>query len=152
VKILARIGLWFGCLLIAVALFSLLFLRFNSSPDRDVIWEGYIWVYRVTMMFALPVWSLYLPLTVKLKDAEDNRIWILLVSGTLIGPLSLTIWFLILQLRGGDAHTIWGQGDPEAPSTAAFMIYASVVGFLAAAIYGIFLKVIYRLTTDSPER
>ena len=113
---------------------------------------GYIWVYRVTMMFALPVWFVYLPLTVKLKDAEDSRIWILLVSGTLIGPLSLTIWLLILQLGGGDARTIWGQGDPEAPSTAAFMIYASVVGFVAAAIYGIFLKIIYRLTTDSPER
>ena len=108
-------------------------------------------VYRITMMFALPVWFLYLPFTVKLKDAEDRRIWIILVSGILIGPLSLTIWCLILQLRGRDARTIW-QGDPLAPSTAACMMFASVVGFLATAIYAISLKVIYRLTTDSLER
>jgi len=150
VKILTRIGLWLGCLLIAVALFSLLFIRF-SSPGGDVIWGVYIWVYRITMMFALPVWFLYLPLTVKLKDAEDSRIWILLVSGSLIGPLSLTIWCLILQLRGGDARAIW-QGDPLAGSTAMYMIFASVVGFLATAIYGISLKVIYRLTSVDKER
>ena len=110
-----------------------------------------ILVCRISMMFALPVWFLYLPFTVKLKDAEDKRIWIILVSGILIGPLSLTIWCFILQLRGGDARTIW-QGDPLAASTAACMIFASVVGFLATAIYGISLKVIYRLTTDSLER
>ena len=145
-KLLTRIGVWFGCLLIAVALFSLLFIRLFSAGGDVML------VCRITMMFALPVWFLYLPFTVKLKDAEDRRIWIILVSGILIGPLSLTIWCLILQLRGGDAHTIWGQGDPEAPSTAAFMIYASVVGLFATAIYGISLKVIYRLTTDSLER
>src|SRR5277367_3846761 len=121
-KLLTRIGVWFGCLLIAVALFSLLFVRlFNAGGDV-------ILVCRITMMFALPVWFLYLPFTVKLKDAEDRRIWIILVSGILIGPLSLTIWCLILQLRGGDAATIW-QGDPLAPSTAECMIFASVVGF-----------------------
>jgi hypothetical protein len=57
-------------------------------------------------MFALPVWFLYLPFTVKLKDAEDRRIWIILVSGILIGPLALTVWCLILQLLGGDARAI----------------------------------------------
>jgi hypothetical protein len=141
VKLLTRIGVWFGCLLVAVAFFSLLLIRPFRAGDVML-------VFRITMMFALPVWFLYLPFIVKLKDAEDRRIWIILVSGILIGPLSLTIWCLILQLRGGDARAIW-QGDPLAGSTAADMIFASVVGFLATAIYGISLKVIYRLTTDS---
>jgi hypothetical protein len=88
---------------------------------------------------------LYLPFIVKLSDAEDNRIWIILVSGTLIGPLALAVWCLILQLRGGDAHDIW-QGDPLAASTGACMIFASVVGFFATAIHGISLKTIYRLS------
>jgi hypothetical protein len=146
VKPLERIGLWFGCLLIAVALFSLLFIRLYGGAGSDVML-----VCRISMMFALPVWFLYLPFTVKLKDAEDRRIWTILVSGILIGPLSLTIWCLILQLHGSDAHTIW-HGDPLIPSTAACMIFASVVGLFATAIYGISLKVIYRLTTDSLER
>jgi hypothetical protein len=142
VKLLTRIGVWFGCLLIAVALFSLLYVRlFNGVGDV-------MFVCRITMMLALPVWFLYLPFTVKLKDAEDGRIWTILVSGILIGPLSLITWAFILQLRGRD---VW-QSDPLAPSIAACMIFASVVGLLATAIYGISLKAIYRLTTHSFER
>ena len=141
-KILTRIGLWFGCLLIAVALFSLLFIFIMGGR---LTLGAVVWVYRITMTFALPVWFLYIPFIMRLKDAEDRRIWIILVSGILIGPLALTVWCLILQLRGGDARDIW-QGDPLAPSTAACMIFASVVGFLATAIYGISMKAIYRLS------
>jgi hypothetical protein len=137
-NILTRIGLWIGCLLLAVGLFSVLFIRL-FSPGGEVML-----IFRITMMFALPVWFLYLPLIVSLRNAEDNRIWTILISGTLIGPLALTVCCLILQLLGGNTRDIW-QGDPLAPSTAACMIFASVVGFLATSIYGISLKVIYRL-------
>jgi hypothetical protein len=129
-------------LLIAVALFSLLFIFIMGGR---LTLGAVVWVYRITMTFALPVWFLYIPFIMRLKDAEDRRIWIILVSGILIGPLALTVWCLILQLRGGDARDIW-QGDPLAPSTAACMIFASVVGFLATAIYGISMKAIYRLS------
>lgn len=132
-----RIGLWFGCLLVAVGLFSRLFGRF-FNPGGDVMF-----IFRITMMFALPVWFLYLPLVVKFRDAEGNRIWIILVSGILIGPLALTIWGLILQLSGGDALAIW-RGDDLAPSIGACMIFALVVGFLTTSLYGIALKVLHR--------
>ena len=144
-NILARIGLWFGCLLLAVGLFSVLLIRSNGGGGDVLL------VCRITLMFALPVWFLYLPFTVKLKDAEGRRIWIILVSGILIGPLALTVWCLILQLLGGDAHAIW-QGDPLFASTAACMIFASVVGFLATSIYGISLKAIYRLSAVDKGR
>jgi hypothetical protein len=144
-NILTRIGLWFGCFLIAVALFSLLFSQLFSNGG------AVMFIFRATMTLALPVWFLYLPFIVKLKDSEDRRIWIILVSGILIGPLALTVWCLILQLGGGDARDIW-QGDPLAPSTAACMIFASVVGFLATAIYGISLKVVYRLSAVDKGR
>jgi hypothetical protein len=135
VNVLIRIGLWFGCLLVAVAIFSLFFVRLFS------IGSDVIAIFRITMMFALPVWFLYVPFIVVLKDAEDRRIWIILVSGILIGPLALILWSFILQLRGSNANT-----DPLAGSTAGYMIFSSVVGLLAAAIYGFFLKAIYRLT------
>ncbi|MEO6816608.1 MAG: hypothetical protein ABI177_07885 [Edaphobacter sp.] len=131
-----RIGLWFGCLLLAVGLFSVLFIRFYGASGEVMF------IVRVTMMFALPVWLLYLPIIFKLRDAEDNRIWIILGSGILIGPLALTIWCLILQLFGGDAHAIW-RGDDLAPSTVACMIFASVVGFMATLPYGIVLKIFH---------
>lgn len=137
-NILMRIGLWVGCLLLAVGLFSVLFIRV-FSPGGEVML-----IFRITMMFALPVWFLYLPLIIGLRDAEDSRIWTILISGTLIGPLAITAWCLIRQLAGGNTRDIW-QGDPLAPSTAACMIFASVVGFLATAIYGISLKAVYRL-------
>ncbi len=136
-NLLTRIGLWFGCLLLAVGLFSVLFIRF-FSPGGEVMF-----IFRITMMFAFPVWLLCLPLIVKLRDAEDNRIWIILASGILIGPLALTIWCLILQLFGGDAHAIW-HADDLAPGTGICMIFASVVGFLTTLLYGIALKILYR--------
>ena len=52
----------------------------------------------VTMTLALPIWCLYLPFVIALKDAEEWRIWIILFSGILIGPASLASWGLILQL------------------------------------------------------
>jgi hypothetical protein len=131
INIIRRIGLWACCLILAVTLFSLPF------------GAGFAVVFRVTMTFALPVWFLYLPLIVAFKDVEKRRIWIILVSGILIGPTALALWCLILQLRGGDAYTIW-HGDPLAPSTGACMIFASVVGVLATAIYGTSLRVLYR--------
>jgi hypothetical protein len=141
-NLLTRIGLWFGCLLLAVGLFSVLFIRF-FSPGGEVMF-----IFRITMMFAFPVWLLCLPIIVKLRNAEDNRIWIILLSGILIGPLALTIWYLILQLFGGDAHAIW-HGDDLAPSTVACMIFASVVGFLTTLLYGIALKILHRQSVVS---
>jgi hypothetical protein len=140
-----RIGLWFGCLLVAVGLFSGLFGRFFNSGGEVMF------IFRITMIFALPVWFLYLPLVVKLRDAEHNRIWIILVSGILIGPLALTIWGLILQLSGGGAFDIWG-GDDLGPSNGACMICASVVGFLTTLLYGIALKVLHRQSVVATGR
>jgi hypothetical protein len=59
------------------------------------------------MIFALPFWCLYLPFVIALKDAEQRRIWTILFSGILIGPASVAVWCLILQIRGGDLHKIW---------------------------------------------
>ena len=69
---LRRIGLWFVCLPMAVALFSLLFtVLFNRAAFTFSI----VPIFQPTMMFALPVWCLYLPWVIALKDAEGRRIW-----------------------------------------------------------------------------
>jgi hypothetical protein len=133
---LVRILLWLGSLVIAVCLFSLLLSRGES--DGSVVF-----MFRVTMIFALPVWLLYLPLVVLLKDAEGRRWWVLLVSGAFIGPLCLFLWGLILQLRGENAHVVW-QGDGEAPGIAGLMVFASIVGFLTTGLYAVGLKLFSR--------
>ncbi len=128
-----RLGLWFGCLVLAIAAFSI----FLGVPvGMDVI-------LRITLVFLLPAWLLCIPLIVAFKDAENARIWIILLSGAVIGPLVLVIWCIILQLRGGDAYTIW-HGDPVAPGTSVFMAFAAIVGFVLTAIYGISLKILHR--------
>jgi hypothetical protein len=104
---------------------------------------GVLFIFRVALMFALPVWCLYLPFVFALKDAEGRRIWIILVSGVLIGPASLALLGLVQQLRGGDPQKIW-QGDPLIGGTPLVMISASVVGFLTTAFYGIALKALHR--------
>ena len=130
---LSRVALWFGSVVLSVGVFSMLLSR----------GAGVLFILRVAMIFALPVWCLYLPFVFALKDAEGRRIWIILVSGVLIGPASLALLGLIQQLRGVDSQRIW-QGDPLIGGTPLFMISASVIGFLTTALYGIGLKAFHR--------
>jgi hypothetical protein len=129
----SRVALWFGSVILSVAVFSVLLSRGT----------GVLFIFRVALMFALPVWCLYLPFVFALKDAEGRRIWIILVSGVLIGPASLALLGLVQQLRGGDPQKIW-QGDPLIGGTPLLMISASVVGFLTTAFYAIALKALHR--------
>jgi hypothetical protein len=128
-----NIALWFCSLLLSVSLFSLFY-----GP------VAFSFVFRITMIFALPVAFLYLPFVIKFSDAEDGRIWAILGSGTMIGPASLVLWGLILDLKG--THSIW-QGDAIGLGLAAGLIFALVVGFLTTTFYVIALKVIHRWIT-----
>ncbi|HSU61950.1 MAG TPA: hypothetical protein VLI55_21750 [Bryobacteraceae bacterium] len=152
---LRRIGLWLGSLLVSVSLFSLslsllfssLSLLFNGAWSFRV---GAVFaILRVTMTFAFPVWCLYLPFVLALRDAEGSRIWTILVSGILIGPAALALLGLILQLRGGNPHLIW-HGDPllgVLGGIAVMMFFAAIIGFLTTSFYVIALKLFYRRST-----
>jgi len=134
---LKRLGLWFGSLFLSATLFVLLF---------SVLFRAWsiIIILRVTMIFAFRLWCLYLPFVIALKDAEERRIWIILLSGTLIGPASLALWGLMLQLRGGDPREIW-YGDPLVGLGGfAAMIFALIVGFVTTSFYVIALRIVHR--------
>ena len=152
-NVLRRIGLWFISLLLAVVLFSLSFSFFFGTPSSFSFWSGPILpVIRVTMMFALPVWCLYLPVIVAVKNAEQRRIWTLLWSGSLIGPVSLALWCLILLLRGDDPHTIW-YGDPLLGIGGILsIVFAFIVGFLTTSFYVLALKLLHRGSFASGSR
>ncbi len=126
-----RIGLWSGCFLLSVSLFSLFF------------GSGAMVVFRVAMTFALPVSLLFLPFVVRLRDAEKNRSMILLAAGALLGPVCLAFWGLILQLRGGNAQMIW-VGDGLDQGFASASICALIVGSLASGCYVCVLKALRR--------
>jgi hypothetical protein len=132
-----RVGLWFIALLLAVGLFTLLFcLRQDVGSPAGI--------FVATLLFALPVACLYLPIVIGLKDAEERRIWIILCSGTLIGPVSMALWGLVLQLRGEDSHTVW-YGDPLLGiGGLASMVFAAIVGSFTVLFYVSALKVIHR--------
>jgi hypothetical protein len=141
INALGRICLWFGSLLIAVLFFSQLFsLLFNHGAPIFPI-------FRATMIFALPVACLYLPFLIALRNTEGQRIGIILLGGTLIGPVSIGFWGLVLQMRGGDTQTIW-HGDPLTGLGGFIaMLFALVVGFLTTCSYILVLKVTHRLRT-----
>jgi hypothetical protein len=144
-----RVGLWFIASLLAAGLFSLLFFLLPSVGSLAGHLELIAGVFRATLIFALPVACLYLPIVVCLKDAEERRIWIILCSGILIGPVSMALWGLLLQWRGDDSHTVW-YGDPLlGVGGFAGMVFAAVVGSLTALFYVIVLKVIHRLSRKS---
>jgi hypothetical protein len=86
---------------------------------------------------------LYLPFVISISDAEDGRIWTILGSGILIGPVALAIWGLTLGLSG--RHSVW-EGDGIGLGLAAGLIFALVVGCLTTAFYVISLKVIHHWT------
>jgi hypothetical protein len=140
-----RIGLWFVSLLVAAALFSVLLTLWlmtggSARPGSAVA------IFRVTMMCALPVWCLCLPVVIALKDVAGWRSWTILLSGSLIGPLLMGLWFLVLQIGGASPQTMW-QGDPLmgwVGSSVAGMIFAFIVGLLTSSLYVAAFKILYR--------
>lgn len=155
-----RIGMWFVCLLVAVGLFSLLLSLFVDSVGLDRLWFV-LPIFRVTLMCALPIWCLCLPVVMAVKDAEGWKIWTIVLSGSLIGPLLVGLWFLLLQIGGANPQILW-QGGPLtgwAASGAAGMFFAFIVGLLTSSFYLVALKFLHRrsmaayrksATTQSP--
>ncbi len=145
VSVRRRIAVWFVCLLVAVALFSLVLSFFMNSVGLDKLWLV-VPIFRVTMMCALPIWCLCLPVVIALKDAEGSKMWTILLSGSLIGPLSVGLWFLLLQL--GDANPqVLSQGGRLtgwAGSGMAGMFFAFVVGLLTSSLYLVALRILHR--------
>lgn len=124
-----NIALWFASLVLAVSLFSLFW-----GP------AAFVFIFRVTMIFALPVACLYLPFVIALPDAENGRIGVILVSGVLFGPVALALWNFILGLRG---HPIWHEHD-VGPGFAGFLLFALIVGSMTTTFYVIALKLVHR--------
>ncbi len=127
-----RVGAWFTSLLLSVTIFCLLW------PIAS-----FLFVFRITMTFAFPVSLLYLPAVIGIKNAREGRLRTLLVSGILIGPVSLCAWGLILQLRGAAAHSVW-WGDGLAPGLAGGLVFALIVGSLTTTFYVATLRFIPR--------
>jgi hypothetical protein len=133
---LVRVGLWLASLFVAVLLFCLLAsLIFGGA-------ESILPILRVTMTFALPVGCLYLPFVIVLKKAEHRSL--ILLSGTLIGPVWIVLWGLFLQLKGNNTRTIW-YGDPLiGVGGIACVLFALIVGFLTTLLYTVVLKFAHR--------
>jgi hypothetical protein len=127
-KMLARLGIWAGCLVLAAALFSAALGVLTAI--------GSIWiVFRVTLTMALPVWCLYLPFVVFLKDAEGPHLGILLAAGFLIGPAAVLGLSVFQIAHGADPGTVW-HGDPlVGVGGAAGSIFAAIVGGITSALY-----------------
>jgi hypothetical protein len=140
-----RVALWFVSLLTAVAFFSVflsLWLTTAESAKASLILP----IFRMTMMCALPVWCLCLPLVIAMKNAEGWRLWAILLTGSLLGPLLVGLWFLLLQLGGASQPMVW-QGDPQlgwAGRSIAGMIFALIVGLLTTSTYLMAIRLLHR--------
>ena len=98
-------------------------------------------IFSVTIMFALPVSLLYLPVVTTIEGTARWRKWILLLSGSLIGPIVIAIFAVMLRLGGSDPDKIW-RGDPlTGLGAGSGMMLAGIVGGMAALIYVIASKI-----------
>lgn len=140
-----RVGLSFVCLLLADALFSLLFALLGIMSGSASISLAVL-VFRVTLIIALPAWCVWLLIVIATKNTEGRKTWIILLSGILVGPASIAVWFLILVLRGANAQRVW-HGDPllgELGGVVASMIFALIVGSFTSLFYVAALKALHR--------
>lgn len=136
---LRRIGLSFGSLLAGVTMFSLFFCVF---VQRGIGIELLLVVFSVAIVYACPVWCLYLPFVIALKTAEGWRIWPISASGIFIGPTSLALWGVMRVQGGADPQMIW-QGDPllcGLGGMTAGIVFALIVGILTTSFYVTALK------------
>jgi hypothetical protein len=144
-----RVALWFVSLLTAVAFFSVFLSLWLTTADSGK--AGLIVpIFRMTMMCALPIWCLCLPLVIVMKSLEGWRMWTILLTGSLLGPLLVGLWFLLLQM-GGASQPMVSQGDPQlgwAGSSIAGMIFAFIVGLLTSSTYLMGIKLHRRSVAD----
>jgi hypothetical protein len=147
VSLWVRIGLWFVCLLVAVVLFTLLLSLFFNGVGFGKPWFV-MPIFWVTMKCALPIWCLCLPLIAAVKQPQGRKVWTILLMGSLLGPLAIGLWFLLLQLGGAAPQPLW-EGDPLlgwVGSSLAGMIFAFVVGLLTSSLYLVGFSALYRRT------
>jgi hypothetical protein len=152
VSVWSRIGLWFVSLLVGAGLFSLLLSLWLTMAGSAKIGLA-VSVFRITMMCALPIWCLCLPVVMMVKDA-GRRVWTILLIGSLIGPLLIGLWFLVLQIGGANQQAIW-QGDPLmgwAGGGIAGMIFALIVGLLTSSFYLVAFRALHRRSVATYRR
>jgi hypothetical protein len=137
-RAISRIVLSFCSLLLAVAIFSGILGSLDS----------WLFVFKVAMIFALPVWLINLPFLFLLKNVGRHHRWIVPALGGLIGPVCLTLWCAILVLGGSNWASIW-NGDPEAGGLESALIFASLIGLSTNSFYAVALPIFKRRTDGS---
>jgi hypothetical protein len=139
-----NIGLWFLSVLLSISLFSLWF-----GGIEDVSLKRWLFVFRITMKFALPVACLYLPIVITKRDAEKGRMGVIAGWGLAIGPLSIVVWTLIAAMMG-EPDVI--EGDPATHfGLVASLVCAFIVGSLMTILYITALKLAHHLTRASKQ-
>jgi hypothetical protein len=135
-KRLTRIVLWALSLCLSIGIFSVSWSMVVVNEIRSVPV-----VLRATTRLALPVWLFCLPFVIIPKGPSLRKYWtLLLLTGTLIGPVAMGVNAIVALNKGVDAHTVW-YGDPLIGIGVAWaMIYATIVGFLTSMFYVIALK------------
>ncbi|MBE7543803.1 MAG: hypothetical protein HS123_15705 [Solibacteraceae bacterium] len=123
-------------LLASVALFSVLFTLVFGRAGAFTL-DLFPTVFFTTMTIAVPVWFLYLWLVLALEDAEGWRFWVILATGTLIGPVSQGVWVSAIERL--DPHRS-GRRPLIGLGLGARMVFAMIVGCMTSAFYGLALR------------
>ncbi len=137
-RTISRILLSFCSMLLAVAIFSLVLGKLGA----------WLFIFKITLLFALPVWLINLPFLFLLKNVDRHHRWIVPALGAFIGPVSLILWCGILVLRGSNWLSLW-NGDPEAGGLESALIFASLIGLGTNSFYTVALILRKRHTVSS---
>lgn len=141
---LGRAGLWLCALFLAIALFCVAIGSLSGSN------EAFLLFFRITTIYALPVGCLFLPIVIVFGNLESRRsLRLFLLSGILVGPISMAILMLFFELKGEDPQRIW-HGDPlTGIGGFTTMLFALFVGSATTILYLLGLRTILRSMNPS---
>jgi hypothetical protein len=128
-------------MILAVAIFSVIVGNGGGS----------LFIMKITLIFALPVWLIDVPILFLLRNVGRHQRWIVPALGALIGPVCLTLWCGILVLRGDNWLNLW-HGDPEAGGLESSLIFASLIGLGTNSFYTVALILRNRHTVPGAPR
>ena len=123
--------MWAVSFLVASLLFTFILSGFFLGIN------GFFLVLRVTMIFALPVWCLFLRVVIAFQNKHGERNRTILISGILVGPLALSVWSIALLFHGYKLNTVL-FGDPLAGGVGGLVkdvILSLILGSMTTLFY-----------------
>lgn len=114
-------------------------ISFGIPGDKHLLFERVFGFVYFASILVIPGWLLSLPLVISFNRIDGWRMWVLAISGSLIGPVIMGAIYLQSEFTM-PSTTTW------APGSINFAYMATAISVLTTGIYLTTLKLLSRPT------